>query len=49
MQQCEKVNRTISFYYLHAPPKTKKSVFFLPWEGKTLVGTTDRKGPVVSR
>jgi len=24
-------------------------LFFLPWEGKTLVGTTDRKGPVVSR
>mmetsp|Transcript_11808 Transcript_11808/g.25573 ORF Transcript_11808/g.25573 Transcript_11808/m.25573 type:complete len:748 (+) Transcript_11808:65-2308(+) len=23
-------------------------LFFLPWQGKTLVGTTDRKGPVVS-
>ena len=22
-------------------------LFFLPWQGKTLVGTTDRKGPVV--
>jgi glycerol-3-phosphate dehydrogenase len=21
-------------------------LFFLPWQGKTLVGTTDRKGPV---
>lgn len=23
-------------------------LFFLPWQGKTLVGTTDRKGPVTS-
>lgn len=23
-------------------------LFFLPWQGKTVVGTTDRKGPVVS-
>ena len=23
-------------------------LFFLPWQGKTLVGTTDRKGPAVS-